>query len=192
MSAAVLERCVVLHVPKCGGTWMLAALRAQGIVRATINAPSGATHPTVAEVRSVTSLPIISTVRDPVEWLRSFWRFFHARAWRDSDPPHPQFGPLLSMQASDFATFAARYLHRRPGYITEMLGTYLDGAGVVCRQVLLAEDLEAALELYDQPHVAGALADYPRLNVSREFDAPCPPEIEYAIRDADSWLVEHA
>jgi hypothetical protein len=188
MSAAVLSKCVVLHVPKCGGTWMLAALRAQGIVRATINAPSGATHPTVAEVQAVTDLPIISTVRDPVEWLRSFWRFFHARDWREADPPHPQFRPLLAMAADDFATFAARYLHRRPGYITELLRTYVEGASVVCPQEDLAASLEDTLTVFEEPHVAGVMLDYPRQNVSRRFEAPCSEEMAVAIRDADSWL----
>lgn len=190
MSALILDKCVFLHVPKTGGTWALEALRSQGLPLATVNAPDGATHPTLEQVRSVIDLPAIATVRDPVSWLQSFWRFFYARNWRDAAPPHPAFDPLLAMAADSFSEFAARYLNRRPGYVSELLARYSDGAEHVCRQEELLPDLIKAFERFGQPHLPGKLGDVPWRNASRPFDASCSEEIEIAIREADEWILK--
>lgn len=190
MSALILERCVFLHVPKTGGTWAIDALGRQGLVRARITAPDGSTHPTLATLRQVTDLPVIAAVRDPVAWLRSFWRFFLARNWRDAVPPHPGFEPLLVMATPSFPEFAARYLKRRPGYVSELLAQYADGADWVCRQEELLGDLGRGLRRFDQPHLPDVMASTPPANRSRRFDAACAPEIESEIRRADHWILE--
>ena len=190
MSALILERCVFLHVPKTGGTWAAEALGRQGLVRARITAPDGSTHPTLATVRQVTDLPVMATVRDPVAWLRSFWRFFLARNWRQAVPPHEIFDPLLAMATPSFAEFAARYLKRRPGYVSELLAQYADGADWVCRQEELLGDLVRGLRQLGQPHLPGVMERTPEQNCSRRFDASCSEEIESEIRRADHWILE--
>lgn len=190
MPALVLDRCVFLHVPKTGGTWATTALRRQGVVRATILSPEGKTHPTLAMVRRVTDLPVIAAVRDPAEWLRSFWRFFYARNWRPATDEHEMFVPLLEMATPSYAEFAGRYLNRRRGYISELLAQFADGAEFVCRQESLASDLAEALKSFEQPFIPAVLEEMPPENVSRRFAAACAPEIEAEIRAADRWLME--
>lgn len=194
MSALVLDKCIFLHAPKTGGTWALEVLRAQDLPVATLLAPDGSTHPTVAQVQAVgLHLPIISTVREPVDWLRSFWRFFYARAWRQPAVPMPGFEPLLELAAPTFAQFAARYLQRRPGYVTELQRRYLDGADWVCYQEGLSRGLVAALEHYKQPHNLASFSEdrRPRVNVSRTFAADCPHSVIADLQSADAWILEY-
>ncbi len=191
MAALVLDHCVFLHVPKTGGTWVTSALREQGLVRATIHTADGADHPTAATVAAVTSLPIIASVREPVSWLQSYWCFFHVRAWRPSQRgPIPCLDTLMDLTAPDFQTFAARYLSRRPGYVTELLRSYVDGAAHVCRQERLLQDLRDALSQCEQPINAEMLMRRPPENVSRPFDVTCLPETAAQIREADRWVID--
>lgn len=191
MAALVLDHCIFLHVPKTGGTWVTSALREQGLVRATIFTAEGADHPTAATIAAVTSLPIIAAVREPVSWLQSYWRFFHARAWQTSSrAPIPCLDALLDLAAPDFQTFAARYLSRRPGSVTELLRSYVDGAAHVCRQESLLTDLQGALDACKQPYNAEMLRRRPPENVSRPFDVTCLPETAAEIREVDRWVID--
>jgi hypothetical protein len=193
VSALVLSKCIFLHVPKTGGTWAATALGNQGIVRATIRTASGEIHPPLSIVRGASSLPVIAAVREPVSWLRSVWRFYHARHWRR----HPgsvsavtAMRPLVEIGADSFAEFALRYLSRRRGYVSEVMESYAGDADAVCRQESLGDDLITALELFDEPHLPEAIRCTPPANESRKFDAECSEETEAAIREADSWVME--
>lgn len=192
MAALVLDKCIFLHAPKTGGTWAMEVLRAQDLPVATLLAPDGSTHPTVAQVQAVgLDLPIISAVRAPVGWLRSFWRFFYARAWRQPAVPVPGFTPLLELAAPTFAQFAARYLQRRPGYVTELQRQYLAGAEYVCRQESLVSDLMAALLWCGQSYTPASfdLRQHPRVNVSQTFLAECPDSLLDELAAADAWIL---
>ena len=191
MAALVLDHAIFLHVPKTGGTWVTSALREQGLVRATIFSAEGADHPTIETVRYASPLRIISTVREPVGWLQSYWRFFHARAWRTSSrAPIPCLDTLMDLAAPDFQTFAARYVTRRPGHITSLLQAYTEGAAHVCRQESLLTDLEAAFDACAQPYLHEVFARRPHENVSRSFDITCSEETTRAIREVDRWVLE--
>jgi hypothetical protein len=193
MSALVLSKCIFLHVPKTGGTWAATALGNQGIVRATIRTADGEIHPPLSVVRGASILPVIAAVREPVAWLRSVWRFYHARGWRR----HPgsvsavsAMRPLVEIGADSFAEYALLYLSRRKGYISEVMESYVAGADAVCRQESLSDDLLAALELFDEPHLPDLIRQTPPANESRKFAAECSEETEAAIREADSWVME--
>lgn len=190
MPALMMPKCAFIHTPKCGGTWALAALRAQGIVLATAFPPAGGGHMPLRHVREITGLPVIASVREPVSWLRSCWRFFRARNWRRSIAGEDFWEPILSMQTDDFEEFVARYLHRRPGYVSEVLRMFADGAEHVCRQEHLADDLCAALDACGQPYLRDVMDRMPRANVSRRFEADLPAGMEAKVREVDSWIVE--
>lgn len=190
MSALLLDRCVFLHVPKTGGTWATEALRTQGLVRATINAADGSTHPNLETVRFVTDRPVIASVREPIGWLRSFWRFFYARAWRDSEPRHLAFEPLIALRSDTFSEFAARYLNRCPGYVSEFLRQYAEGADWVCRQEQLLPDVLEGFKRFDQPCLPTVMEATPWRNASRPFDTSCSEELIAEIRKADRWIIE--
>lgn len=192
MATLILSDCVFLHVPKTGGTWALSALRRQGIVLATLQDPNGSDHPDLATVRSVIpDKPAIAAVREPVSWLRSFWRFFYRRNWRPSSQGNvPGMEPLLAMAAPTFAEFAQRYLSRRPGYISELMRSYAEGAEHVCRQEHLVDDLLMALVACGQDHLPDVIRATPRENVSQPFAAECPAEVEAKIRESDAWILE--
>ncbi len=194
MAALVLNHCIFLHAPKTGGTWAVEVLRRQDLPVASVLAPDGSTHPTVAQLRALgLSLPIISTVRHPVGWLQSFWRFFYARAWRQPAIPVPGFAPLLALSAPTFAQFAARYLDRCPGYVTELQRQYLDEADWICHQETLAVDLQDALVRYQQPYNPTSFTEevHPRVNVSRPFPVACPDAVLASLRDVDTWVIDH-
>ena len=191
MAALVLDHCIFLHVPKTGGTWVTSALREQGLVRATIFTPQGADHPTIEMVQAASSLPIISAVREPVGWLQSYWRFFHARAWQTSSrAPIPCLDALMDLAAPDFQTFATRYLSRRLGDVTTLLRAYTEGAAYVCRQESLLTDLEAAFDGCAQPYLHEVFTRRPPENVSRLFDITCLPETAAQIREVDCWVID--
>ena len=194
MSALIMRHCVFLHVPKCGGTWAIEALRNQGIVIATLRDANGADHPnlsTVVQAIDTVERPVIATVREPVSWLVSFWRFFYARNWRPSSQGTvASMEPLLSMASPSFSEFAARYLNRRPGYITELFKSYADGADYVCRQEYLAADLAKSLTACGQPFNQEVLTSTPRRNVSSPFNASCSSATMKGIREADKWIIE--
>lgn len=189
-AALIMDRCIFLHAPKTGGTWAASALTSQGIVRGVLRGPHDDDHPTLEEVRVVLpDLPAIAGVRHPVGWLRSFWRFFYARDWRPGGGAR-LMEPLLALAAPTFAQFGARYVTRRAGYVTELQRKFVDGAQYVCRQESLGADLVKALRACGQEHIPSVFERHPLENVSRQFAADCPENIEQQIEKVDGWLLE--
>lgn len=176
---------VFIHVPKCGGNWVRAALRDRGLWRCRI----GYKHSTPDHVADVwrhhrwqflKNLPIrpdvtpsrlrrafkFAFVRNPITWYESWWKFM-AGDWHPWEVGrwHPQ-RPIDDCGDDDFARFVANVLSERPGYVSEMYGWYADGTDYVGRVERLAEDLQQALEQCGTRVDLDALRRVPTENVS--------------------------
>ena len=176
---------VFIHVPKCGGTWVREALKAQGLHRDRI----GTKHATPAHVNDVwrhhrrqflKHWPLhpwvtpgrlrrafkFAFVRHPLRWYESWWRFMAGR-WQPWEVGrwHPQ-RPIDDCGDDDFDRFVAKVLERRPGYVSEMFGWYADGADYVGCTETLADDLVGALTRAGLSFDEKALRAFPPVNVS--------------------------
>ncbi len=65
---------LIYHVPKCGGNWVRAALRAWGVEFHEWFAEGASVEHSVPAHFPGFQGPSCVFVREPVDWLRSWWR----------------------------------------------------------------------------------------------------------------------
>lgn len=164
MAELLRNGAVFIHVPKCGGNWVRAALRDQRLWRCRI----GFKHSTPAHIDDVwrfhrrqflkhlPTRPDVTPrklrraykfcfVRNPVTWYESWWKFM-AGDWHpwEAGRWHPQ-RPIDDCGDDDFNRFVENVLRTRPGYVSEMYDWYARGVDFVGRTENLTDDLRRAL-----------------------------------------------
>lgn len=114
----VINGKVFVHIPKCGGTAIRSVLKGKEAGR---QLPMGEKAPIKSPWHRVgpagVNIPTCMVVREPVEWLLSYWadqapirnrkRRFLQQYW-DQDPER----------------FLTTVCHETPGYVTELFDTY--------------------------------------------------------------------
>lgn len=153
----VMDRCVFIHIPKTGGSWVGEALRRSTNVLATVNR-----HPTVKEVK--TPLFKFAFVRHPLSWYISFWGYRQRTGWRYDDVGIDWCG------SDDLNRFLYNCLRRCPAYYSRMVDSRIGhSVDFVGKQETLVDDLIEALNRAKQPFDESILRQTPKINVSAEY-----------------------
>jgi hypothetical protein len=175
-----------LHIPKCGGTWVLHALSALGLPLDT--QPEGLQHCIAAtEGRFV-----FTFVRHPLTWYQSFWKYRITRAEAAGGLLDERIREAVSQaneeideclvdhsgRPASFADFVRQCVLRHPGFLSHKFGLYTAKAHFVGRQESLHADFLNALDragvVYD-PEVIGRL---PRANeTGSKLSCLYPPDL---------------
>jgi len=185
MAELLRSGAVFIHVPKCGGTSVREVLKRQRLWRDRV----GFKHSTPAHVNAVLRHhgwqfikhwprhPWVTpgalrrafkfcVIRDPIGWYESYWKYM-AGEWHPWEVGrwHPQ-RPIDGCGSDDFNEFVRKVLAKRPGYVSEMFGWYVDGCDFVGRCERLVEDTITALERAGERFDPAAVRAMPRMNVS--------------------------
>lgn len=177
-------RLVFLATPKAGSTAIEAALEPLSAV--AVQRPAALKHVDIATFRAhvqpwleqVAGGPFatVALMREPVDWLRSWYRFKQ----RDDheDPEH-------RMEGVSFARFASTYAAGPAGPAALSLTTqarFLTGADKPVDRIFRYEQMDAFVDfLEDRLDCAISL---PRVNVPPSVDVALSPAEEQALRQA--------
>lgn len=151
MSYVVNNLIALYHPPKTGSQWCKLALRA---VRAKVEPITIGPDVTVDHAtpwHGLTKKPIGVTIRHPLSWYESHWRYQMQKKWRkwEQGKWHP-LRAIESCEADTFGVFMANILVQQPGFYSRMLEWYVgpDNHNVkVFRQENLAEELGNFLDI---------------------------------------------
>jgi hypothetical protein len=133
-----------LHIPKCGGTSAAHLWRSVypgGVVTTHLNAPSDKKHSRIHEVSDVFDVSF-STVRHPLTWYESWWRYLLSPKVTDREETldangRPNFDtwigegvwhPLRRIahcHDRSFRTFIDNVISDQPGFVSSMYEEYL-------------------------------------------------------------------
>ena len=177
------QRLVFLATPKAGSTAVEMAL--ESLAAATLQRPAALKHTDVGTFRrhvgpwltaqTGEQFTTVALMREPVDWLRSWYRF-RLRDDHD-DPQHPMDGVSFARFARDYATQggpARMGIGSQSGFLTdgaahadcifryEQMQDFVD---------FLETRLDCAIEL-------------PRINVPPSVDVDLPPADEDDLREA--------
>lgn len=160
-----------LHVPKTGGIWVQAALKAAGIATTWASVRLGVSTGHAPLWGYVHTYPFaFGFVRHPLAWYSSYFRFQCANGWPNWEAPswHPQacLAPYASLT---FAVFVQMVLAHEPSYVTRMYEWYFGPPGTmyidaIGHQETLAQDLVAILtrlgyQGHEEPIMATPMAN---------------------------------
>src|SRR5437016_14645510 len=110
----IKSKCLFLHIPKTGGTWVEEALKASGVETEYANVTGGVTwrHSLVNQYTENYEF-IFTFVRHPLTWYESWWKMQTSLSWPEWEPEiwHPQriLGRCASNDFSDFIRSCIRY-----------------------------------------------------------------------------------
>lgn len=181
---------VVLTIPKCGGSWLRAAMNHVGIEWWEEGGEHG--HP-----QNKPGRPHLAILRDPVEWLRSYFTFAltHAvrafpevdhllpdwDAWKVHDKLPADLASLpdrthrRSADPEALDLFLGKVCEKRPGCVSELFLAYtkpyevrdLEVADIGTLATSSADFLDRAGEAFDREEFLG----YPPFNVTENKPA---------------------
>jgi hypothetical protein len=151
--AIVLPGATFLHIPKCGGTWVVQALTAAGLEPQVV--PPGGQH----AIAATEGRFVFTFVRHPLTWYASFWNFRRGTAARPGGSAEERLREdarqaaepidecLVDERGSprDFVAFVEACVARHPGSLSQKYELYAQAAHFVGRQESLVDDLLTAL-----------------------------------------------
>jgi len=148
---------IFLHIPKTGGNWVTRVLEQAGLVTMKFG------HKHLDLERTMRFEQYLSDanrwvdppyrvsrfcfVRHPVQWYESWWRMMMGLGWPDwgKEGSLEQWHPnavLNGLGNRDFNQFMENVLNKRPGYVTELYGSYTGSSiDLIGRQENLSADL---------------------------------------------------
>lgn len=179
------QRLVFLATPKAGSSAVEAAL--DSLAAVSMQRPAALKHMAAAdfqrhlkpllEAQAGAPFTTVALMREPIGWLRSWYRF----RLRDDfeDPGHPMRGRSFDAFAQDYMA-AAPPAHAQIGAQSDIL---CDGAGVPqVDRIFRYENIDAFVHfLEDRLDCAITL---PRVNVPPAVDTVLGPATEAALRSA--------
>jgi len=177
------QRLVYLATPKTGTTAIEAAL--EPLASVVIQRPPELKHTSVhrywkylapfLEKAADEDFMVVAVMREPIDWLRSWYRF---RAQDDvEDPGHPMAGV-------DFAAFAAACVSAEPPPHAQV-GTqsaFLAGDGARVERIFRYEDMARFTDFLEER--LNCAVSLPRVNVSQSHDTSLSEETEARLRAA--------
>lgn len=185
----MLPKSRFIHIPKTGGSWVRAALRNSKI---SLVEPIKTLKHSLPEEVSMPANFTFAFVRNPWDWLRSWWAYRMTTNWRDANEPLD-----IKCKSSNFNEFVDRVLEHFPGVCTysyqRFLGANFDAIDFIGRTENLAEDLQKALQLADEKNFdASLLASTPPINAAdySKFTAVYTPEQHQSIANTEAVICE--
>ncbi|SDE13582.1 Sulfotransferase family protein [Paracoccus isoporae] len=176
------HRLVFLATPKAGSTAIETAL--EPLASLAVQRPPEMKHADAARfhrhihpwLREMTAdhFTTVALMREPVEWLRSWYRF-HLRDAQEED---------AAMPAEQFEGFARRYLDQ-PKSLTQGIGTqsaFLTAAEAPVDRIFRYEQIDAFTRFLDE--WLDCEISLPRINVPPSADVSLSPATETALRQA--------
>jgi hypothetical protein len=145
MASLYNDRFAFIHVPKTGGTWATAALRAT-IPDLQEPAIEGDRRGPFLWNEVPDGIFRFGFVRDPATWYRSHWT--HKKTHEDY-ATQPDAFDVAIRESSDFPDFVQSVTARVPGHLSKLYELFLGPPGAieyVGRYENLVEDLISALE----------------------------------------------
>ncbi|MFV0409580.1 MAG: hypothetical protein ACK5LJ_07760 [Paracoccus sp. (in: a-proteobacteria)] len=175
------QRLVFLATPKAGSTAIEVAL--EPLASLAVQRPPEMKHANAARFQrhihpwlqemTADHFTTVALMREPLEWLRSWYRF-HLRDAADG-PAEPEIS---------FETFAQSYLEQ-PKSVTQGIGTqtaFLTGAAEPVDRIFRYEDIDAFTHFLDE--WLGCEINLPRINVPPSADVSLSGETESQLRAA--------
>lgn len=172
------QRLVFLATPKAGSTAIEVAL--EPLASLAVQRPPQMKHVDAARFHRhilpwlgdmvAEDFTTIALMREPVEWLRSWYRFH----LRDDD----------AQPGDDFDEFARRYI-AAPHSVTQGIGSqsaFLGGAAPLIDRIFRYEDIDAFTRFLEDRLDCEVVL--PRINVPPEADVTLPAPTEAALRHA--------
>jgi len=184
MTALLLteSKTLYLHPPKTGGTWVGRALGRLHIDTRIPTIPDGVSriHPPLSAFAGEKHHCLFATVRHPVSWLVSWWRYQCRNKWRQYERGkwHPMRS-VAGIAGYDFALFAEQWLAEARGFITRMFEWYV-GPANGCVEVLRQESLESDLRKTLAGLGYNASGDLPK--PAKVSQCPPPPTVSESLR----------
>lgn len=204
MTSLLRNGAVFLHIPKTGGSWVTKVLKHLDLVKTHVGHEHGTFdrifwrdrfqrdgkifRQILRRAVGLSTTPVIPSdcfrfcfVREPLAWYESFWRFAQNRDWtplgNERDPCRWHPNALLNFLGSpDFNTFVHNVNRKRPGYVTEMYGWYVQpGIGFVGKMERLDRDLAKVFSLMKLDVDSSRIAAVPPHNES----PACIPKPEW-------------
>ncbi len=194
MATFFTDKMVFFHLPKTGGLWIAEAIEAAGV---STHRPdplgdqpySSHGHADLQEV-DVGERFSVAFVRHPLEWWRSYWGHRMRTGWRTDH------GVDVAAASDDFNEFITRAIAHRPGYLGEMVESFVGSprpkVDFVGRFEHLVDDACLALRLGGEPFSEPALRAQPRCNASdREgFPALYRRDVARRLAEAEHRTIE--
>ena len=171
----VLPHSIFYHIPKTGGTWVRAAIRAAGIPANEVcgsvpqnNRPGSAYfHATPSDIRPQGRFSF-AFVRHPLAYYQSYWAYKTRKGPEDFNA----FDRIFMRE--DFSSFVRAVLGKRRGWVSgvyrRFAGPYGKRVSFIGKQERLADDLIRALTLAGEEFDEAAIRSTPPQNVSASDD----------------------
>ena len=199
MSVHLLDtNALFLHIPKTGGLFVEAALKAAGIrmdpwprVRDRMSARHA---PVWAHLRDYDF--VFAFVRHPLAWFESWWRFQQAKNWQQWEPGywHPQ-RCLEPFARLPFPEYVEQILKHQPGYVTRLYEWMMGppDAGLVQfvgHQESLVDDLCHVLRKLGYKVNEERIRSCPPTNVGRSSVSSWSDSVRQGVLAAEAALIE--
>lgn len=177
------SRLVFLATPKAGSTAIEAAL--EPLASVAVQRPAALKHVDIAgfrrhvqpwlEASAGAPFTTVALMREPVDWLRSWYRF----KLRDDhdDPEHRMDGVSFAQFARDYATDGGP---ARLGLVTQ--SDFLTGDGAPVDRIFRYEAMDAFVDFLESQ--LDCAISLPRLNVPPSVDVQLDAAAEQALRSA--------
>ena len=178
------RRLVFLATPKAGSTAVEVAL--ESLASVAVERPAALKHtsaatferhirPWIEAASPGAPFTTVALMREPIDWLRSWYRF---RQQDDlDDPDHP-------MAPTDFATFAADCIAENPPPPARIgrQSAFLTGGGARVQRIFRYEEMDRFTQFLEQ--CLDCAVSLPRVNVPPRRDTSLTPEFEARLRAA--------
>lgn len=183
----ILPNSCFLHVPKTGGSWIKAALKASGMMveEFEVNGDphAGLTHCPCPEKFK------FAFVRHPVDHYRSYWQYKMGRGWDFKNPID------RNCCAANFSEFINNILTKFPGVYSKAIEEYVGPPEAeiefIGKYENLVEDLILALNQAGEPFDEPVIRKFPPVNVSDRvrFPAEYSLMLEKAVRESENIFI---
>ncbi len=193
MPSLLTPRTRILHVPKCGGTWVWRALEAAGVEIEVLGEPPPnrkTNHLDLSKTEDYADRFTIAFVRHPLGWWRSLWAYRMRTGW------DPELRIDSVACSADFNTFIEQVVKCLPGDLETQFARYIGSPSrpiaFVGRFESLADDLVRALEIAGEEFDEHTLRSYPPDNVNdyEHFPALYRPDVAARLAVSERAVIE--
>lgn len=127
----ITDKLSIFAIHKTGTHWVRHAMREGGLTpRVPLSDGRATTHWTPAQTpdRMIGDRYKVTFVRNPIDWLSSWWCSRMKEKWSKLDAPHDD---LRKCKSARFEKFVGRYLETLPGTVTRAFDAYTNGCDYV-------------------------------------------------------------